>query len=109
MSALLETAWFLWWLFVAVVVKERSWHLSGADANRPYEKPAHWRNLYQQALVEGDETKVATCIHKAEGAILVELASQVFVPDGKERRSLQEAMNNLRSLRQNHSENSDLS
>src|SRR5437773_11372395 len=103
----LETTWFLWWLFAAVIVGWWSWRLSANSGIRPYEPPAHWRNLYRQALIERDETKLSIRIHEAEGAILLELATQVFTRDNTERTALQEAMNNLLSLRQTHSERSD--
>lgn len=105
---ILETTWFLW-LLAPAIVGWGAWRFFAKHGIRSYQRPAHWKHLYRRALVERDETKLATCIHNAEGAILIELAAQVFVPDSKERRSLQEAMNNLRSLRQNQSENSDLS
>jgi hypothetical protein len=73
---LLETTWFLLWLFAIVIVGRWAWRLLG---NEPvYEPAANWRNLYRQALVERDETKLAIRIQEAEGAILVELATQVF-------------------------------
>ena len=103
---ILETTWFLW-LFAAAIVARGAWRSFAEHGMRSYQRPAHWKHLYRRALVERDETKLATCIHQAEGAILIELATQVFAPDVTERRSLQEAMNNLRCLRQQHSENSD--
>ena len=77
------------------------------DEDRPYKPSAHWKNLYQQALVERDESKLGIRIQEAEGAILLELATQVFRPDNTKRTALQEAMNNLDRLRQSSSRASD--
>ena len=104
--SILETTWFLW-LFGAAIVGWGAWRFVAEHGVRSYQRPAHWKHLYRRALVERDETKLATCIQQAEGAILVELTTQVFAPDGTERRSLQEAMNKLGILRQQHSENPD--
>jgi hypothetical protein len=104
---LLETPWFLLWLFAIVIVGRWAWRLLG---NEPvYEPAANWRNLYRQALVERDETKVAIRIQEAEGAILVELATQVFGRNSRQRIALQDAMNNLYALRQTHSLGSEQS
>ena len=107
MSAFLETTWFLWWLFaVAIVVW---WSLRWFDDEEipPYKRPPHWRNLYRQALVERDETELDIRIQEAEGAILLELATQLFAHNSRERTALQEAMNNLHNLRQTDSGRSD--
>jgi len=76
------------------------------NGNRTYERPAHWRNLYRQALVERDESKLGIRIRETEGAILVELAFQVFTRDVTKRTAHEEAMNNLHLLRQRSSESS---
>ena len=104
-----ETTWFLCWLFAIVVVGRWAWCLSDNNAIRPYEAPPRWRNLYRQALIEPDEAKRGIRIHEAEGAILGEMATQVFASDSKERAALKEAMNNLHRLRQTHSEESEQS
>jgi len=59
------------------------------------------------ALRERDNTKAAIRIEEAEIAILMELGAQLFARDRNERVELQDAMNNLRSLRDNRSETSD--
>jgi len=53
------------------------------------------------ALLERDATKIAVRIEEAEQAIVLALAAQMFRPHDPERRVLQEAMNNLRALREN--------
>jgi hypothetical protein len=106
MGQFLERTWFLWWLFAIVIVGRWAWNLFANYGIRAYELSARWRNLYQQALVEPDEGKRGIRIQKAEGAILGELATQVFKRNSKERTALEEAMNNLDRLRQTRSEKS---
>ena len=77
------------------------------DDGRPYKPSAHWKSLYRQALVERDESKIGVRIQEAEGAILLELATQVFRRDDMKRTALQEALNNLDRLRQSPSGISD--
>ena len=103
----LETSWFLWWCFAAVIVGWWSSRFFADEGIRLYELPADWRNLYRQALIERDESKLRMRIQEAEGAILLELATHVFMRDGTERTVLQEALNNLYSLHQTQSERSD--
>jgi len=79
---------------------------SGHDG-RPHKPSAHWKSLYRQALVERDESKIGVRIQEAEGAILLELATQVFRRDDTRRTALQEALNNLDRLRQSPSRISD--
>ena len=95
----LEATWFFWWLFAAVIIGRWAWFLFANEPAQPYEPPTHWRNLYRKALVERDETKLGDRIQEAEGAILLELASQVFTRDSTERTILQQAMDNLYNLR----------
>ncbi len=102
-----EATWFLWWLLAFVAVGWWTWRLFANDRIRPYAAPVPWRNLYQQVLAERDEAKLGIRIQDAEGAILVELANQVFTRDSAERRALQEAMNNLHNLRQTHPDTYD--
>ena len=52
-------------------------------------------------LLERDTTKIASRIEEAEGAILLALAGHLFRPHDPEWRALQDAMNNLRALREN--------
>ena len=107
MSTFFETTWFLWWLFAALIVGWWSWRLLAKDRIAARERSAPWRNLYRQALLEQDTHKIGIRIEEAEGAILLELATHVFTRHSTERIALQDAMNNLRSLRQNYSERSD--
>jgi len=105
----LEATWLLWWLLATVIVGRWAWRLFADKPVRPYEPPAHWRNLYRQALLEHDETKLGIRIQEAERAILRALATQVFASDSTEKTMLQEAMDSLHSLRQTHSNGSDKS
>ena len=52
------------------------------------------------ALLENDATKIAVRIEEAEEAILHELAAHMFRPHDPEWRARQDAMNNLRILRE---------
>lgn len=109
MSTFFETTWFLWWLFAAAIVGWWSWRWFADEEIGPYKRPAHWKNLYKQALVERDETKLDVRIQEAEGAILLELTTQVFARNSRERTALEEAMNNLHKLRRTDSDSSDQS
>lgn len=100
--------WFLWWLIAVVILARWCWSTyfqGGAVDNAPARS---WRSLYQMALLECDNSKLAVRIGEAEAAILQELGAQLFGGDNSERMALQNAMNNLRSLRESHPERSDI-
>jgi|SRR5579871_625185 hypothetical protein len=107
MSTFFETTWFLWWLIALAIAAWWSWRTFADDQGRPYKPSAHWKRLYRQALVERDEGKLGIRIQEAEGAILLELATQVFRRDDTKRTALQEALNNLDRLRGSPSQTSD--
>ena len=109
MAAFLETTWFLWWLVAMAIVGWWSWRWFASEEIPPYKRPAHWKKLYRQALLERDDTKLVTRIQEAEGAILLELTTQLFARNSTERTALQEAMNNLHNLRQTDTCSSDQS
>lgn len=69
------------------------------DDGRPYKPSAGLKGLYRRALVERDESKLGIRIREAEGAISLELATQVFRPVETKRTVLQDAMNNFDHLR----------
>src|SRR5215472_2635850 len=96
-----EATWVLWWLFAAVVVARWCWITFVRDRLGDGNGPTPWRDLYRMALLEQDTTKIAARVEEAEGAILLALAAQPFRPHGPEWRALQDAMNNLRALREN--------
>ena len=106
MSTFFETTWFLWWLIALAIAAWWSWRMFADDQGHLYKPSAHWKSLYRQALVERDEGKLGIRIQEAEGAILLELATQVFRRDDTKRTALQEALNNLDRLRQNSSRDS---
>lgn len=103
-EAFIETTWFLWWLLAAAIILWWSWGLFGSHGIRPGETHARWRDLYRQALDERDEVRRGIRIQDAEGAILSELANHIFTANSTERKALQEARDNLYSLRQIRSE-----
>lgn len=107
MHTFLATTRFLWWFLAAAIVGWWSWRLSAGNEIRPDQPRAHWKNLYRRALLERDESKLGIRIQKAEGAILLELANQLFSEDRRKRRALREAMNNLRRLRERSSDSYD--
>jgi len=101
MARFFESTWFLWWLFAAVVIIRWCWITFIRDQHGDGNSPGPWRELYRMALLERDATKIAVRIEEAEQAIVLALAAQMFKPHDPERRVLQEAMNNLRALREN--------
>ncbi len=107
MSTLFELTGCLWWLFAAIVVGWWSWRLYAPDKNGSFENPARWRSLYRQALSERDASKLGLRIQQAEGAILLALTTQVFTGNPGDRKALQDAMNELSTLRQTHSMSTD--
>jgi hypothetical protein len=105
MHTFFEITWVLWWLFAAVITGRWSWRFA-KDRTAFYESPVPWRTVYREALLEDDTTKTSIRIQKAERAILLESATQLFTSDWRERTALQDAMNDLRRLRQTYSDNS---
>ena len=101
MARFFEATWFLWWLFAAVVVARWCWITFVGDGRGKGNGLMPWRELYRLALLERDASKIPLRIEEAEGAILLELASQLFRPHDPEWRDLHAAMNNLRALREN--------
>ena len=106
-ASFFETTWFLWWLIALVIFAKWCWSTYFQDGAAHRASPGGWRSLYQTALREPDNTKAAIRIEEAETAILMELGAQLFARDRNERVELQDAMNNLRSLRDNRSETPD--
>ena len=96
-----EATWFLWWLFAAGVITRWCWVKFVRNRHGDGNGPTPWRELYRTALLERDTTKIAARIEEAEGAILLALAGHLFRPGDPERIALQDAMSNLRSLREN--------
>jgi hypothetical protein len=64
-------------------------------------RPESWRELYQAAILELDETKLSNRIAEAE-RIIVQRARELFQESGenfKEQQALDDAMHSLRALR----------
>lgn len=99
MAGFLETTWYVWWLFAAIVIGRWCFTTFVKRRRAMQHQSPSWRKLYRMALLEGDNSKVAFRIEEAERAILLELAAQLFGETKRERRALQDAMNNLRRLR----------
>ena len=102
-ASFFETTWFLWWLIAIVIVAKWCWrsYFQHGDADRA--SPGGWRSLYQKAVRECDDTKAAVRIEESEEAILLELGTQLFARDSNEKVELQNALNNVHSLRDNRS------
>jgi len=100
MARFFDATWFLWWLFAAIVIGRWYWITFIQDRHGDGNGPEPWRELYRMALLERATDKIAVRIEEAEGAIRLALATQLFRPHDPKRLALQDAMNNLRTLRE---------
>ena len=102
-----EATWFVWWFVALVVIVRWCWSTYIQDDHGDQGSPEPWRNLYQIAINERDDSKIALRIEAAEAAILLEFGAQLFSEDTSERVALQIARDNLRRLRESYPQNSD--
>ena len=69
------------------------------------ETPApEWRSLYEAAILETDDVKLLERINAAEAAIRLRLESRDGRPRDEEAQALEDAINNLRMLRNERSD-----
>jgi|SRR5215469_1690029 len=96
-----EATWLRWWLFAVLAISRWCWINFIRDRHGDDDGPKPWRELYRIALLERDATEIAVRIEEAEQAIVLALGTHMLRPHDPEWRALQDAMNNLRALREN--------
>ena len=95
-----ETTWFLWWLIAMIVIGSWCWITFFEDQPGNKNNSNAWKELYRWALHETDSGGLEKAVHEAEEAILFALAARLFRPGDSDRLELQDALNNLRALRE---------
>lgn len=100
MTSFFETIWFPYWLIAMIVVGRWCWITFLRDQDGNKDNSDGWKELYRSALLETDTAKMEQAVREAEGAILFNLASRLFQPRDSDTLELQDALNNLRALRE---------